>query len=218
VEDPVEYVIEGARQLKIGYKMNFEQAIRSILRHDPDIVLVGEMRDKETAETAIKLANTGHLTFSTLHTNDAPSAVARLFKMGIEPFLIAYAINLIVAQRLIRKLCTKCKKKDANFDSTIMEAAGLNMEEWKNVDLYRAVGCDECNSTGYKGRMAIHEALYFTKEIRQIIVRSGEDVDEEAVRIQAKKDGTLSLRDAGLERVKLGITTIEEVLSSTMEE
>jgi type IV pilus assembly protein PilB len=218
VEDPVEYVIEGARQLKIGYKMNFEQAIRSILRHDPDIVLVGEMRDKETAETAIKLANTGHLTFSTLHTNDAPSAVARLFKMGIEPFLIAYAINLIVAQRLIRKLCTKCKKKDANFDSTIMEAAGLNMEEWKNVDFYRAVGCDECNNTGYKGRMAIHEALYFTKEIRQLIVRSGEAVDEEAVRIQAKKDGTLSLRDAGLERVKLGITTIEEVLSSTMEE
>jgi type IV pilus assembly protein PilB len=218
VEDPVEYVIEGARQLKIGYKMNFEQAIRSILRHDPDIVLVGEMRDKETAETAIKLANTGHLTFSTLHTNDAPSAVARLFKMGIEPFLIAYAINLIVAQRLIRKLCTKCKKKDVNFDSTIMEAAGLKMDDWKNIDLYRGVGCDECNNTGYKGRMAIHEALYFTKDIRQIIVRSGADVDEEAVRIQAKKDGTLSLRDAGLEKVKLGITTIEEVLSSTMEE
>jgi type IV pilus assembly protein PilB len=218
VEDPVEYVIEGARQLKIGYKMNFEQAIRSILRHDPDIVLVGEMRDKETAETAIKLANTGHLTFSTLHTNDAPSAVARLFKMGIEPFLIAYAINLIVAQRLIRKLCTKCKKKESNFDSTIMEAAGMNIDEWKNIDLYRAVGCDECNSTGYKGRMAIHEALYFTKEVRQLIVRSGEDVDEEALRIQAKKDGTLSLRDSGLEKVKLGITTIEEVLSSTMEE
>jgi type IV pilus assembly protein PilB len=111
VEDPVEYVIEGARQLKIGFKMNFEQAIRSILRHDPDIVLVGEMRDKETADVAIKLANTGHLTFSTLHTNDAPSAVARLYKMGIEPFLIAYAINLIVAQRLVRRLCPSCKKK-----------------------------------------------------------------------------------------------------------
>jgi type IV pilus assembly protein PilB len=218
VEDPVEYVIEGARQLKIGYKMNFEQAIRSILRHDPDIVLVGEMRDKETAETAIKLANTGHLTFSTLHTNDAPSAVARLFKMGIEPFLIAYAINLIVAQRLIRKLCSKCKKKEVNFDSTIMEAAGIKMDDWKNIDLYRAVGCDECNNTGYKGRMAIHEALYFTKDIRQLIVRSGAEVDEEGVRVQAKKDGSLSLRDSGLEKVKLGITTIEEVLSSTMEE
>ena len=118
VEDPVEYVIDGARQLKIGYKMNFEQAIRAILRHDPDIVLVGEMRDKETAETAIKLANTGHLTFSTLHTNDAPSAVARLYKMGVEPFLIAYAINIIVAQRLIRKLCDKCKKKVTQLDRT----------------------------------------------------------------------------------------------------
>ncbi|HKJ81349.1 MAG TPA: GspE/PulE family protein, partial [Ignavibacteriaceae bacterium] len=129
VEDPVEYVIEGARQLKIGYKMNFEQAIRSILRHDPDIVLVGEMRDKETAEVAIKLANTGHLTFSTLHTNDAPSAVARLYKMGIEPFLIAYAINLIVAQRLVRRLCPDCKKKVTTFDEVTMRAAGLDIEE-----------------------------------------------------------------------------------------
>jgi type IV pilus assembly protein PilB len=218
VEDPVEYVIEGARQLKIGYKMNFEQAIRSILRHDPDIVLVGEMRDKETAETAIKLANTGHLTFSTLHTNDAPSAVARLFKMGIEPFLIAYAINLIVAQRLIRRLCNKCKKRVTNFDEDYMEAAGLNVAEWKSHEIYQAVGCDECSGTGYKGRMAIHEALYFTKEIRHLIVRSGEEVDEEAIRVQAKKDGTLTLRESGLEKVRLGLSTIEEVLSSTMEE
>jgi type IV pilus assembly protein PilB len=218
VEDPVEYVIEGARQLKIGYKMGFEQAIRSILRHDPDIVLVGEMRDKETAETAIKLANTGHLTFSTLHTNDAPSAVARLYKMGIEPFLIAYAINLIVAQRLIRKLCPKCKKKVSNFDESLMKAAGLNIADWRGLDIYRAAGCESCNNTGYKGRMAIHEALYFTKEIRQIIVRSGEEVDEEAIRQQSKKDKTLSLRESGLEKVKDGITSIEEVLSSTMED
>lgn len=218
VEDPVEYVIEGARQLKIGYKMGFEQAIRSILRHDPDIVLVGEMRDKETAETAIKLANTGHLTFSTLHTNDAPSAVARLYKMGIEPFLIAYAINLIVAQRLIRKLCPKCKKKVSNFDESLMKAAGLNIADWRGLDAYRAAGCESCNNTGYKGRMAIHEALYFTKEIRQIIVRSGEEVDEEAIRQQSKKDKTLSLRESGLEKVKAGITSIEEVLSSTMED
>jgi type IV pilus assembly protein PilB len=218
VEDPVEYVIEGARQLKIGYKMGFEQAIRSILRHDPDIVLVGEMRDKETAEIAIKLANTGHLTFSTLHTNDAPSAVARLYKMGIEPFLIAYAINLIVAQRLIRTLCTKCKKKVSNFDESLMKAAGLNIAEWKELEVYSAVGCDDCNGTGYKGRMAIHEALYFTKDIRQIIVRSGAEVDEDTIRKQAKIDGTLSLRDSGLEKVKAGFTSIEEVLSSTMEE
>ena len=110
VEDPVEYIIKGARQLRIGPKMNFEQAIRSILRHDPDIVLVGEIRDKETADIAVKLANTGHLTFSTLHTNDAPSAIARLYKMGIEPFLLASAVNIIVAQRLVRTLCQVCKK------------------------------------------------------------------------------------------------------------
>ncbi|MCW8805687.1 MAG: GspE/PulE family protein [Ignavibacteriaceae bacterium] len=218
VEDPVEYVIEGARQLKIGHKMNFEQAIRSILRHDPDIVLVGEMRDKETAETAIKLANTGHLTFSTLHTNDATSAVSRLFKMGIEPFLIAYAINLIVAQRLIRKLCPKCKKRVTEYDEVFMEAAGLSSEEWLKHETYRAAGCDECNGTGYKGRMAIHEALYFTKELRHLIVKSGEEVDEELLRDQAKKDGTLSLRESGFEKVKLGMTSIEEVLSSTTED
>ncbi len=218
VEDPVEYVIEGARQLKIGHKMNFEQAIRSILRHDPDIVLVGEMRDKETAETAIKLANTGHLTFSTLHTNDAPSAVARLYKMGIEPFLIAYAINLIVAQRLIRTLCPNCKKKQANFDEALMDAAGLKITEWRDQTSYQAVGCDECGGSGYKGRMAIHEALYFTKEIRQLIVKSGTDVDEEKLRIQSRKDGALNLRESGFEKVKLGLTTIEEVLSATTEE
>ena len=220
VEDPVEYVIEGARQLKIGYKMNFEQAIRSILRHDPDIVLVGEMRDRETAEVAIKLANTGHLTFSTLHTNDAPSAVARLYKMGIEPFLIAYAINIIVAQRLIRCLCENCKVEVKDLEEAYMEAIGLNVEEWKTFTIYRASekGCERCGGTGYKGRMAIHEALYFTKEIRQIIVRSGVEVDEEQIRIQAKKDGTLSLRESGLEKVKLGLTSIEEVLAGTTDE
>ena len=218
VEDPVEYVIEGARQLKIGRKMNFEMAIRSILRHDPDIVLVGEMRDKETAETAIKLANTGHLTFSTLHTNDAPSAVARLYKMGIEPFLIAYAINLIVAQRLIRKLCDKCKKTLNNFDESLMSAAGLDIAEWKTHTIYTPVGCNECSGSGYKGRMAIHEALYFTKDIRQLIVKSGVEVDEESIRIQARKDGSFSLRESGLERVKLGLSSIEEVLASTSDE
>jgi len=217
IEDPVEYVIEGARQLKIGHKMNFEQAIRAILRHDPDIVLVGEMRDKETAETAIKLANTGHLTFSTLHTNDAPSAVARLYKMGVEPFLIAYAINIIVAQRLIRKLCEHCKRKVTNLEEHIL-SAGLKLEDWLGYDIYEAVGCDKCNNTGYKGRMAIHEALYFTKEIRRIIVRSGDEVDEEAIREQARKDGTISLRESGFEKVKMGLTSIQEVIAATMED
>lgn len=218
VEDPVEYVIEGARQLKIGYKMGFEQAIRSILRHDPDIVLVGEMRDKETAETAIKLANTGHLTFSTLHTNDAPSAISRLFKMGIEPFLIAYAINLIVAQRLIRRLCSSCKQTLTNFDEALMSAAGLNIDEWKKHTAYMAVGCEKCGGTGYKGRLAIHEAFYFTKAIRQLIVKSGAEVDEESLRIQSVKDGTQNLRDSGLSKVQLGLTSIEEVLASTTDE
>lgn len=215
VEDPVEYVIEGARQLKIGYKMNFDQAIRSILRHDPDIVLVGEMRDKITAEIAIKLANTGHLTFSTLHTNDAPSAVARLYKMGIEPFLIAYAINVIVAQRLVRKLCNDCKKRVLNLNEDAMKSAGLKIEEWRDLDIYEAVGCEKCNKTGYKGRIAIHEALYFTKEIRELIVRSGIEVDEEKIRARAMKDGSLNLREAGLEKVKQGLTSLEEVISAT---
>ncbi len=218
VEDPVEYEIQGARQLKIGYKMNFEQAIRAILRHDPDIVLVGEMRDKETAETAIKLANTGHLTFSTLHTNDAPSAVARLYKMGIEPFLIAYAINLIVAQRLIRKLCNSCKRKVENIDENYLKSVNLDVDEWKSAEIYEPVGCEHCNNTGYKGRMAIHEALYFTKEIRQIIVKSGIEVDEDAIRKQARLDGTKSLRESGLEKVKAGLTSLQEVIAGTMED
>ena len=218
VEDPVEYVIEGARQLKIGHRMNFEQAIRAILRHDPDIVLVGEMRDKETAETAIKLANTGHLTFSTLHTNDAPSAVARLYKMGVEPFLLAYAINIIVAQRLIRKLCDSCKRKVETINKDVAVRAGIDLEEWSNYDIYEAAGCEKCNNSGYKGRMAIHEALYFTKDIRELIVRAGEEINEDAVRKQSKVDGTLTLRDSGLQKVKLGTTSLQEVLAGTMDE
>ncbi|MEJ2545692.1 MAG: ATPase, T2SS/T4P/T4SS family [Calditrichaceae bacterium] len=122
VEDPVEYIIKGARQLKISHKMTFELALRAILRHDPDVVMVGEIRDKETAEMGIKLANTGHLTFSTLHTNDAPSAVSRLFKMGVETFLIAYAINIIIAQRLIRRLCENCKEEIKDLDPAIPKA------------------------------------------------------------------------------------------------
>ena len=219
VEEPVEYIIRGARQLKIGPKMNFDLAIRGILRHDPDIVLVGEMRDKATAEIAIKLANTGHLTFSTLHTNDAPSAVARLYKMGIEPFLIAYAINIIVAQRLIRTLCTKCKRaisKD-EIDREMYLKFGFTEEDLEKHTIYEAVGCDACNG-GYRGRAAIHEALYFTKEIRHIIIKSGSDVDEEAIRKQATKDGMWTLRRSGIERVKAGQTTLEEIASATTDD
>ncbi len=217
VEEPVEYIIKGARQLKIGPKMGFEQAIRGILRHDPDIVLVGEMRDKITAETAIKLANTGHLVFSTLHTNDAPSAVARLYKMGIEPFLIAYAINIIVAQRLIRTLCKVCKRPIPDSDRDSMLKFGFTEEDLKAHTFYEAVGCDKCGG-GYKGRAAIHEALFFSKAIKDIVLNAGEKVDENAIRDQASKDGMWTLRRSGMERMKEGTTTLEEVISTTVED
>jgi type IV pilus assembly protein PilB len=219
VEEPVEYIIKGARQLKIGNKMTFDLAIRGILRHDPDIVLVGEMRDKTTADIAIKLANTGHLTFSTLHTNDAPSAISRLYKMGIEPFLIGYAINIIVAQRLIRTLCTICKRPipQEEIDHDVYLKFGFAEEDIEAGTLFEAVGCEKCNG-GYKGRAAIHEALYFTKEIRHIIVKSGADVDEESIRKQAVKDGMWSLRRSGIERAKNGETTLEEIASATTDD
>jgi type IV pilus assembly protein PilB len=219
VEEPVEYIIKGSRQLKIGPKMNFESAIRGILRHDPDIVLVGEMRDKTTAEIAIKLANTGHLTFSTLHTNDAPSAVSRLYKMGIEPFLIAYAINVIVAQRLIRTLCKVCKRQIPadDIDTEMYLSFGFREDELVNPVFYEAVGCDKCNG-GYKGRAAIHEALYFTKSIRVMIAKAGKEVDEEQIRDQAIKDGMWTLRRSGIERIKSGVTTLEEIAASTTDD
>jgi type IV pilus assembly protein PilB len=217
IEEPVEYIIKGARQLKIGPKMGFEQAIRGILRHDPDIVLVGEMRDKITAETAIKLANTGHLVFSTLHTNDAPSAIARLYKMGIEPFLIAYAINIVVAQRLIRTLCKICKQPLDDHEKNDLLKFGFSEDEMKSHTFYKADGCDKCNG-GYKGRAAIHEALYFTKQIRTIILNAGEKVDENAIREQAAKDGMWTLRRSGMERMMEGTTTLEEIVATTTEE
>ena len=219
VEDPVEYIIKGARQLKIGSKMDFDLAIRGILRHDPDIVLVGEMRDKVTAEIAIKLANTGHLTFSTLHTNDAPSAISRLYKMGIEPFLIAYAINIVVAQRLIRTLCLNCKKpqKLTDKDIQIYLKFGFTEDLMKNTTFYEPAGCDKCNS-GWKGRAAIHEALYFTREIKELIVSAGEEINESALREQAIKDGMWTLRRSGMERMMEGATTLEEVVATTTED
>ena len=217
IEEPVENIIKGARQLKIGPKLGFEEAIRGILRHDPDIVLVGEMRDKITAETAVKMANTGHLVFSTLHTNDAPSAIARLYKMGIEPFLLAYAINVIVAQRLIRTLCKICKQPMDSSEKSDLLKFGFTEEDVATHTFYKAVGCEKCNG-GYKGRAAIHEALYFTKAIKDIILNAGEKVDENAVREQASKDGMWTLRRSGMERIKEGTTTLEEIIATTTEE
>ncbi len=217
VEDPVEYIIHGARQLKLGHKMSFDQALRGILRHDPDIVLVGEMRDKITAETAIKLANTGHLTFSTLHTNDAPSAVARLFKMGIEPFLIAYAINIIVAQRLLRTLCNSCKRPIKKDEWGPYLKFGFTEKELEEGTVFEPNGCKKC-SGGYKGRAAIHEALLFTKEIKQSIINAKSDIDENAIRELAAKDGMWTLRRSGMERIKRGETSLEEVIATTVED
>jgi len=217
VEDPVEYYIEGARQVKLSPKLDFEGALRAILRHDPDIVMVGEMRDRKTAEMGVKLANTGHLTFSTLHTNDAPSAIARLYKMGIEPFLISYSVNLVLAQRLVRKLCERCKTPAVDIDRELYLKLGVTEEELSTAKLFNAVGCKHCMK-GYKGRVAIHEALYFTKEIRKIILEAGDVVDEEAIRRQALKNGMRTLREVGLDLVKNGITTLDEIASVTVED
>jgi len=217
VEEPVEYLIQGARQLKISDKMTFDNAIRAILRHDPDIVLVGEIRDLTTASIAMKLANTGHLTFSTLHTNDAPSAVSRLFKMGIEPFLIAYSVNIVMAQRLVRRLCPHCKQPIDDIDKEAALKLGFSEEELRNTTIYKAVGCEKCRG-GYKGRSAIMEALYFTKEIRELIITAGEKIDEEAIREAAVKNGMLTLRASGRERIKEGVTTIEEIAAITVED
>ena len=217
VEDPVEYFIDGARQVKLNPKLDFEGALRAILRHDPDIVMVGEIRDQITANIAVKLANTGHLTFSTLHTNDAPSAISRLYKMGVEPFLLAYSINMVLAQRLLRKLCTKCKSPITNPDVEALKKLGMTVDEIKKATLFRPIGCSDCMN-GYRGRTAIHEALYFTKEIRKIVLEAEGLVDEERLRNQAIHQGMRTLRQAAVELLKNGITSMEEVASATVDE
>nr|WP_279303322.1 GspE/PulE family protein [Salinibacter ruber] len=216
IEDPVEYIIEGARQIKLSDKLRLKDALRSILRHDPDTVMVGEMRDKETAELAIKLANTGHLTFSTLHTNDAPSAVSRLYKMEIEPFLIAYAINLVVAQRLIRTLCPNCKQEVTNPDAVKLRQLGFSEEEIDTATFYAADdkgGCGQCGGTGYDGRRAIAEALYLTEPIRHMIVEAEGIVDEGAIREHAEQeDGMRSLQASARQSILNGETSVEEMI------
>ena len=221
VEDPVEYIIKGVRQIKLSHKLDLEGALRAILRHDPDIVMVGEMRDRDTAELAIKLANTGHLTFSTLHTNDAPAAVSRLYKMGVEPFLIAYAINLVVAQRLIRVVCPDCRVEDTDPDLTLMRGLGWTDEEIEENTIYKAnpgSGCPTCGGRGYKGRRAVCETLYFSSEIRTMVAESGEAIDEDAIRAQAEKDGMLSLADSARVLVNMGETTVDEMMRMTASE
>jgi type IV pilus assembly protein PilB len=214
VEDPVEYLLEGARQVKLNHKLSFDDAMRSILRHDPDIVMVGEIRDRITADIAIKLANTGHLTFSTLHTNDAPSAISRLYKMGVEPFLIAQAMNIVVAQRLVRKLCPRCKEPATSLNEQSLIKAGFTQEDIEHTQIFVPVGCINCVG-GFKGRTAIHESLYVTPEIREIILNSGDKIDTDAIREAAIRHGMQTLRKSGIELVKKGISSVDEVISNT---
>ena len=218
VEEPVEYMIHGTRQIRLNPKLNFDQALRSILRHDPDIVMVGEMRDLKSAEIGIALSNTGHLTFSTLHTNDAPSAISRLYMLGVEPFLIANAISLIMAQRLIRRLCPKCKQPNPQPDLDLAFRLGFSEQELENTTFYMPVGCKDCYG-GYKGRISIMEALLFTKEIRHLIFKAAEEIDEDGIReIAIKQNGMLTLRASGRERIKEGLSTCEEVVAATAEQ
>ncbi len=218
VEDPVEYIIPGVRQIKLSHKLSLEGALRAILRHDPDIVMVGEMRDKDTAELAIKLANTGHLTFSTLHTNDAPSAVSRLYKMGLEPFLIAYAINLVVAQRLIRTLCDTCKRPDPAPDMVLIRELGFTEEEIRSNVFYKATetgSCPNCKGRGYKGRRACAEALYFSPAVRAAIVAAGGEINEDEIREIAESEGMLTLAASARVLVGRGEVSIDEMMRVT---
>jgi type IV pilus assembly protein PilB len=211
VEDPVEYRLAGINQVQVNPKagLTFASALRSILRSDPDVVLLGEVRDHETAQIAIEAALTGHLVLSTLHTNDAPSAVTRLVEMGIEPFLVGSALDCVVAQRLARRLCKKCKEE---YEPNEVELIASRFP-WNPGDpipvLYRPAGCSACSRTGYKGRMAIHEVMRVSEEIERLAVAHASAAE---VGRMAREQGMISLRDDGWTKVLLGDTSIEEVL------
>jgi type IV pilus assembly protein PilB len=211
VEDPVEYNLEGINQVQVkeDIGLTFSSALRSFLRQDPDIIMVGEIRDTETAEIAIRAALTGHLVLSTLHTNDSVSAITRLIDMGIDRYLIASSLRLVLAQRLVRKICTHCKQP-INLPKEILLKAGFNEAELDDIKLYNGKGCSHCLDTGYKGRMAIFEVLPISEDIREMIINSK---DENTIRQKALKEGMLTLKQDGLQKVKQGITTLEEVLS-----
>lgn len=211
VEDPVEYRMEGINQVQVNPKagLTFASALRSILRSDPDVVLIGEIRDHETAQIAVEASLTGHLVLSTLHTNDAPSAITRLTEMDIEPFLVGSALDCVVAQRLTRRLCVHCKKPVEHdreylanlrfgFDSNLMPPT-----------IYRPVGCPSCSNTGYRGRIAVHEVMTVTEEIERLAVARASSAEIGRV---AREQGMISLRDDGWAKVKLGITSVEEIL------
>ncbi|MBU0485837.1 MAG: Flp pilus assembly complex ATPase component TadA [Proteobacteria bacterium] len=213
VEDPVEYELEGINQVQVNPKadLTFASALRSILRQDPDVVMIGEIRDVETAEIAIQSALTGHLVLSTLHTNDACGAITRLIDMGIPPFLIASALGMVVAQRLVRVLCTSCKKP---FKPPAALQQDMGLEFDSELTIYRSPGCNKCDATGFKGRIAIYEILPISKEIEELIMTRASS--HELYR-QAISEGMVSLRQAGLEKVLAGMTSLDEILRVTME-
>jgi type IV pilus assembly protein PilB len=213
-EDPVEYNFRGINQVQIKEQigLTFAAALRSFLRQDPNIILVGEIRDFETTEIAIKAALTGHLVLSTVHTNDAPSTVSRLLNMGIEPFLVATSVHLICAQRLIRKICLDCKAEVKTPVQALVNM-GFTQEEAKNLTIYAGHGCRTCNNTGYKGRIGLYEVMDVTEEIQELILvgASAREIKRKAV-----EEGMLTLRQSGLAKIKAGMTTLDEVLRETI--
>ncbi|MBP2675845.1 MAG: ral secretory pathway protein E/type pilus assembly ATPase PilB, partial [Deltaproteobacteria bacterium] len=212
-EDPVEYNFAGINQvqMKEDIGLTFSSALRSFLRQDPDIIMVGEIRDYETAEIAVKASLTGHLVLSTLHTNDAPSTVTRLLNMGVEPFLVSSSLNLIVAQRLARRICEKCKQEIKVLPKALVDA-GMKPDRIKTAKPAKGKGCEECNGTGFRGRVALYEVMPIKEEIKDMVLRGGSaiDIKREAVRL-----GMKTLRQAGLSKLEEGVTTIEEVLRVT---
>ncbi|HLL73458.1 MAG TPA: type IV-A pilus assembly ATPase PilB [Pyrinomonadaceae bacterium] len=213
-EDPVEFNLVGINQVQMKEQigLNFAAALRSFLRQDPNIVLVGEIRDFETAEIAIKAALTGHLVLSTLHTNDAPSTISRLMNMGIEPFLVATSVNLIQAQRLIRRVCTECKEVHPTPSEALVEI-GFTKEEAHDLKIYKGKGCAKCNNTGYKGRVGLYEVMEITDDIRELILIGASALE---LRKRAIENGMLTLRASGLVKIRNGVTTIEEVVRETV--
>jgi type IV pilus assembly protein PilB len=211
VEDPVEYRIPGINQVQTNPKagLTFASALRSILRSDPDVVLIGEVRDHETAQIAIEAALTGHLVLSTLHTNDAPSAITRLTEMGIEPFLVGSALDCVLAQRLARRLCTKCREAYTPEPDTLMAARFPWHEGMDLPTIYRAIGCSACSKTGYRGRLALHEVMPISEEIERLTVERASAVEIGRV---AREQGMATLRDDGMAKVMAGVTTLEEIL------
>jgi type IV pilus assembly protein PilB len=213
-EDPVEYNLHGINQVQMHDEigLNFAMALRSFLRQDPDIIMVGEIRDFETAEIGVKAALTGHLVLSTLHTNDAPSTILRLLNMGVEPFLITASVNLVLAQRLARKVCYECKKP-VQIDPKVLIDQGFTDEMVAMANLQRGAGCRTCNNSGYKGRVALYEVMRFTDSLREMVLQGASTAELKAAAI---KQGMLTLRMAGNLKVAQGMTTTEEVLRVTM--